>query len=167
VTAQARTRSTCKTEAVPLLLVRHARAGNRSKWRGDDRLRPLTRKGTRQAEGLVGLLDQLGPERILSSPFVRCVQTVAPLAAARGLDVEEVEELEEGRGRKAVLLLAGLAGSGPAVVACTHGDVVLEALRDLTSDGSGVPPSSKGAVWVLERPKHGDGATARYLPAPS
>ena len=71
MTARARTRSTCKTEAVPLLLVRHARAGNRSKWRGDDRLRPLTRKGTRQAEGLVGLLDQLGPERILSSPFVR------------------------------------------------------------------------------------------------
>ena len=33
-----------------VLLVRHARAGDRSEWEGDDRLRPLDKKGRRQAK---------------------------------------------------------------------------------------------------------------------
>ena len=104
----------------PLLFVRHASAGDREKWLGDDRLRPLDEKGRRQAEELVTKLEPYAVERVLSSPFVRCVQSVEPLAAARGLDVETTEVLADGAGADGVRrLLEELAGS-PAVL-CVHG----------------------------------------------
>ena len=78
------------------VFVRHARAGDREKWEGDDRLRPLDRKGRRQAEGLVELLAEYPIERLLSSPYLRCVQSFEPLAQARGLEIEQVAELGEG-----------------------------------------------------------------------
>jgi 8-oxo-dGTP diphosphatase len=114
----------------------------------------------------VGLLEPFNPRRILSSPFVRCVQTVQPLADALGLKVEEVEELAEGHGAQAVSLLAQLLERRRSVVACTHGDVVLEALRSLAGDAPPDPPAAKGSVWVLERPKGAKVVTARYLPPP-
>ena len=78
-----------------VLLVRHARAGERDEWRGDDRLRPLDERGDRQAGELVGLLRDYDFDRIVSSPALRCLQTVEPLASARGLKIEEREELWE------------------------------------------------------------------------
>jgi 8-oxo-dGTP diphosphatase len=80
---------------VPLLLVRHARAGKRELWEADDRLRPLDRRGRRQAVALVAALGPLRVARIVSSPYLRCLQTVTPLAEARGLRVEAAEELGE------------------------------------------------------------------------
>jgi len=120
-------------------LVRHGRAGKRSEWEGDDRLRPLDERGVRQAQALVAQLDDRNVERILSSPYVRCVQTVEPLARERGLPLEEEEALAEGAGVGAALHL--LRGSGEAVVASVHGDLA-EALlgRKL----------KKGATAVLE-----------------
>ena len=110
-----------------IILVRHTRAGDRSKWKGDDRLRPLDKKGRRQAEGLVELLAPYPADRILSSPYVRCVQTVEPLAGARELPLEQEEALAEGRTRTEVLaLLHAMEAQCPVV--CTHGDVVVELL---------------------------------------
>ncbi len=124
-----------------ILLVRHASAGNRKRWEGDDRLRPLDKKGGRQAAGLVDALADYPLERLLSSPYVRCTQTLAPLGEARGLDVEVADELAEGAGRDDVMRL--LDGQGGSLVAlCTHGDVVEELL------GREIP---KGATQVLER----------------
>jgi phosphohistidine phosphatase SixA len=132
-------------------LVRHAEAGWRHAWQGDDRDRPLTYQGRRQAEGLPRLLDGQPIARVLSSPYRRCVETVEPLAGARRLLVEATEELAEGAGAEPALALLA-AG---AIVACTHGDVV-EAVLDLL-EGSGVPlqgrapglETLKGAVWVF------------------
>lgn len=80
-----------------MLIVRHASAGERDDWEGDDRLRPLDTRGFAQAARLVELLDGHEILRVLSSPARRCVQTVEPLAHARGLDVEVREELAEER----------------------------------------------------------------------
>lgn len=80
-----------------ILLVRHASAGEREEWEGDDRLRPLDKRGRRQADELVGLLSGYELDRIVSSPAIRCVQTVEPLAQARGLDIEIRAELSEER----------------------------------------------------------------------
>jgi phosphohistidine phosphatase SixA len=103
----------------PLLVIRHASAGHRGGGPGDDSLRALDELGRRQAAALV---DQLAPfeiERIISSPFVRCVQTVEPLAAARGLEVEVGHEVAEGVDlRRVRALLAELAGT--ATAACGH-----------------------------------------------
>ena len=76
-----------------IVLVRHASAGDPDAWEGDDRLRPLDGRGRRQAEQLVELLAPYELTRILTSPALRCVQTVEPLAHARGLAIEVRDEL--------------------------------------------------------------------------
>ena len=80
-----------------IFLIRHASAGDREEWEGDDRLRPLDERGGRQSEELVGLLSGYDLGRIVSSPALRCIQTVEPLAQARGLDIEVRGELGEER----------------------------------------------------------------------
>ena len=67
-----------------LLLIRHASAGDRNDWVGDDLLRPLDGRGRSQASRLPELLGDYEIARVLSSPALRCVQTVEPLAALAG-----------------------------------------------------------------------------------
>jgi phosphohistidine phosphatase SixA len=129
------------------VLVRHASAGDRHAWTGDDRLRPLDARGRRQATELVELLRGLELRRVVSSPYVRCVETMEPLAAALGLRVEGDERLAEGMGRAALEFL-----HEEGVVCCTHGDVVDDLL------GQGL---KKGAAVVLE-----DGEVVREIRAP-
>ena len=142
-----------------VLLVRHAKAGDRDRWEGPDDLRPLTPKGEAQAEAMVSDLAGYEVDRVLSSPYLRCSQTVAPLAAARGLAVEPCDELAEGEGRAGAALVRRLVG-GPAgyTVLCTHGDVVEEVLDALGVRRNEI--TRKGATWVL-----GDGKP-RLLPPP-
>jgi 8-oxo-(d)GTP phosphatase len=103
-----------------MILVRHASAGDRDEWQGDDKLRPLDERGRQQAERLVETLAGFDVERVLSGPFIRCLQTVEPLAAARGLTVDVVDELHEDRqATDGVALARSLAGE--PVVACVHG----------------------------------------------
>jgi phosphohistidine phosphatase SixA len=110
-----------------LVLVRHASAGDRERRSGDDRERPLDERGRRQAEKLVMSLAAYRFDRILSSPYLRCMQTMEPLAQRRGLRVEVCDELAEGASREEALgLVEKVRGAG--VVLCTHGDVVLELL---------------------------------------
>jgi 8-oxo-dGTP diphosphatase len=135
-----------------LLVVRHAPAGRRASYDGDDRLRPLSARGRARANDLVPVLVPFRPKRILSSPFVRCFQTVRPLAEELDVPVESIDELAEGNGQAAVSLLRRMAGE--SAVLCTHGDVETEMLEFLVPDGSKSSRSSlklqKGEVWVLE-----------------
>jgi phosphohistidine phosphatase SixA len=119
---------------VKVFLVRHASAGKRTEWQGDDRLRPLDARGRRQAEKLVEQLGGAEFERIVSSPYVRCVQTVEPPAAARGLEIEIDEALAEGAGTEAALALFRRIGTD--LVACVHGDLVLDLLGVKRRKGS-------------------------------
>ena len=154
-----------------MLLVRHAQAGRRDAWKADDRLRPLSSKGHRQAKALaVELADYVadaGPQlQVLSSPYTRCRESVMPLAAALSVTVTDQEELAEGSGREATRLLAE-AASRPTVV-CTHGDVVGEVLAWLASRGIDLgprPQCPKASTWVLETRK-GIYRAAHYLPPP-
>ena len=124
----------------PVILIRHASAGDRESWRGDDRLRPLDERGWRQAEGLVSALADYEIERVLSSAALRCVQTVEPLASHLGVEIEERPELMEGAsGEQALTLVGNLDRTAAAL--CTHGDIVYELL------GDGL---KKGAAAILE-----------------
>ena len=155
---------------MPLLLVRHAKAGNRQDWGGDDRLRPLSPAGARQAEELARRLAPYRPGRILASPYVRCRDTVAPLAGVVDVAVEEVAELAEGHSRDAAALIrrlaASLDGADEAVVICSHGDVIPEVLDHFAvEDGLDLGPAprcAKGSTWVIEV-KNGQLAGASYL----
>ena len=152
---------------MPLHLVRHAKAGNRHHWEGDDAERPLSRKGRDQAEGLAKALADVRISRVLSSPYLRCVQTVEPLAAAHGLEVERTAALAEGEPFEPVLEL--LARLPDHAVLCAHGDLVPDVVDTLVRRGAtieGEPDWRKGARWELER----DGARivrARALPPPA
>jgi 8-oxo-dGTP diphosphatase len=140
-----------------VLLVRHATAGNRHRWSGDDRLRPLDRRGRRQAKALVETLGAYPVSRIVSSPFLRCLQTVEPLGRKLGLPIEERGELAEGSCPAALAaLLHELDGDTPVV--CSHGDLIL----GLVGRERAAP---KGSTWILEHDGTGFAPTV-YLPPP-
>ena len=148
--------------------MRHAKAGRRDKWQGPgpDEVRPLSAKGWRQAEGLVETLKGYGVARILSSPYVRCVQTVKPLAEALGLEIESADELAEGAASAETRGLAQRLGDTPAVL-CTHGDVVPNLLDVLRSEGLALAPGypyEKGSTWMIS--DENGRLEARYLPPP-
>jgi 8-oxo-dGTP diphosphatase len=135
---------------------------------GDDRLRPLTRSGERQAEALADLLKNEPIDQILSSGYLRCLQTIEPLAARRKLPVEPVKDLEEGAGGESVIRLVEKF-KGRNIVLCTHGDVVEELLEHLIAQGlvqRARAKMEKGSTWVLEE-KDGKITGAKYLPAPT
>ena len=148
-------------------VVRHAKAGDRSDWPGDDRLRPLTKSGQRQAEALAEMLEGEPIDKILSSGYLRCMQTVEPLGVRRTLSVEPVKELEEGAGGESVLRLIQ-KHRGRNLVLCTHGDVMEELLEGLIAQGlvqRARANMEKGSTWVLDE-TGGKITGARYLAAP-
>jgi len=135
-----------------IYLVRHAKAGSRAQWEGPDEQRPLTKGGRRQADALVDRLAAFSIARIASSPHVRCIETVEPLAKQRGLSVERVETLVEGSDGDDVLDYMVRCAQQPTVV-CTHGDVVGDVLTRLVEQGLAVESDlrwEKGSTWVLD-----------------
>jgi broad specificity phosphatase PhoE len=139
---------------VPLLVVRHARAGHRGEWEGDDKLRPLDEKGLGQAAGLPALLARFEIERIASGSYLRCTQTVEPLSEQRGLPIEERRQLDEGASVEESL--AVLQELGDDAVLCTQGDV----LENLFGEAG-----KKGATRVVEL-RDGEPVVLEYLPPP-
>lgn len=116
-------------------LVRHAHAGNRSAWTGDDADRPLSTKGQAQAEAIAddlakttGGLVELGLDddvQLWASPYLRCLQTLEPLGTRLDIEVRSAPELAEGRGGATALDLLLAAGTdASSLVACSHGDVI-------------------------------------------
>jgi 8-oxo-dGTP diphosphatase len=125
-----------------MLVVRHGRAGKRGQAGGDDSRRRLDARGRRQALALSELLAAYPVERILSSPYARCMETVEPLASRLHLELEPRDELAEGASAAAVRGLIAELGQTSAVL-CTHGDVIAELI------GPG-RKARKGSVWVLD-----------------
>ncbi len=137
-----------------VLLVRHAKAGKRSEWAGDDRKRPLERAGRRQARDLAGFLRHFMPGRVLSADRLRCVQTVEPVAALLGVGVEPAPEfsdesyLADPEGALAARL--ALADTDVPAIVCSQGGAIPNLVANLALPD---PPASfgtrKAAVWAL------------------
>jgi 8-oxo-dGTP diphosphatase len=147
-------------------VVRHAKAGSRRRFEGDDTLRPLSRNGRVQANGITDLLAHRDIERILTSPYIRCVQTVEPLAAQLGLPVEADDRLAEGGDWQDALELVEHA-TGP-IALCSHGDVIGDLMHHLAARGVPLDDDriEKGSTWLL-RVEEGEVVKARYLPPPT
>ena len=134
----------------PLALVRHAKAVSRGQWKDrDDQRRPLDRTGHDRAEALVPLLAAYGVRRLVSSPSVRCADTIAPYAARLGRPLRLREGLsEEGHEAdptRAPRHLARLLERGTPAVVCSHGPVLpglLDHLRGLVDEGSDDGPGA-------------------------
>jgi 8-oxo-dGTP diphosphatase len=154
---------------VTLYLVRHAKAGDRDAWADDDRLRPLSARGQRQAHLLIEQLADATFNRILSSPFVRCMQTVVPIAGARRLPVEPVDALAEpGNLREGLVLLRKHALGGALM--CMHGDLMPMLLEHFDATGVDIVDDlrwPKGCTWIVETNNTGEVVRARYVPPPA
>lgn len=150
-----------------LYLVRHAKAGSRSEWDGDDFTRPLTGKGRRQS---IVIAERLLPQAngaLISSPFVRCVQTLEPLAARLDVAVATDDGLAEGTGFSGALDLLTTLPDGS--VLCSHGDVIPETIGALMRRGCvviGEPDWRKASVWQLLRGYDGAINEATAWPPP-
>ena len=136
-----------------LLVVRHADAGDKSLWKGPDRLRPLSPSGHLQAEGLVFRLEDYPVERILCSPTLRCSQTVEPLARDRRLEIESVPALGVDTSPARLLDLFWDLELRSSVL-CTHGEGIGLLLTRLLADALLAEDPldwPKGSTWLLER----------------
>ena len=148
-----------------LYLVRHGAAGDRQSWSGDDSLRPLSERGEMQAAGLAKTLAEHRIEAIFTSPYVRCVQTVRPLAEESGLEIVEHPALAEGEGGKATRdLLRSLIGTN--AVLCSHGDVIPAVMDWMVNKGMTLKSDfdcKKGSTWEVTV-RGGVFHKAHYLP---
>jgi len=167
---------------VPLIVVRHASAGQKADWDGDDRLRPLDAGGEADALLLADLLCCFAPAaRVISSPALRCTQTMRPYAARSGGSVEvEAALAVPGRGSVSSLgrtdqgeafqnLFRGLVADAQPVVVCLHRENLPTALEAACA-ALGVPcpaiepdPSlPKGGFWVVHAAAGELAALERY-----
>jgi 8-oxo-dGTP diphosphatase len=150
-----------------LYLLRHATAGNRAKWEGHDENRSLTKKGWREAEAIAGSLADAGIERILSSPYERCVQSVKPLAKLVGAPIETTPLLAEEPDLDATYALVdGLVGANAVI--SSHGDVIPALINRMMWAGLSLESRfycSKASIWVVEI-DNGKFTTGHYRPPP-
>ncbi len=189
-----------------VVLLRHAWAGDRDEYDGDDRARPLDARGRRQAEalpahlaahGVIGTAGDRDPGHVspaapvlVSSPLVRCRDTLEPLAAAVGATIHLDEDLaevdpplrsEDGWpdaawfGARAVRAVdrAAAAADGATVIVCSHGEVLPAVLATIAARSDRAVPSAidltakalaKGAAWLLDPSGRADWVTQIAAP---
>jgi len=150
-----------------LYLVRHGKAGERRLWEGDDLDRPLSPKVWKQADLLAIRLAALDVSDLYSSPYVRCVQTVQPLADRLERAIEIDQRLSEGEPFEPMLEMLSEVSDG--AVMSSHGDMIPAAIAALERRGMEIrtPPDwRKASVWVLRRNKHGKVVHATVWPPP-
>ncbi|MEY4173709.1 MAG: hypothetical protein RI900_874 [Actinomycetota bacterium] len=138
-----------------LYLVRHAKAGSRHDWFGDDSARPLSGAGQRQAAALAERLSWLATGTLVSSPYLRCRQTLVPLAERLDTPVLTDARLAENQGFVGAVQLLGELPHGS--VLCSHGDVIPETMQALQRRGCHIlsePDWRKASTWVIHRDDH-------------
>jgi 8-oxo-dGTP diphosphatase len=149
--------SATPVETVPFLVLRHASAGDRGSFPGDDRERPLDATGQTQAQALAPVLSAYGIERVLSADVVRCVDTVRPYAAMREVTVGSEPLLSESgypaNPDAALRRVAALVADRIPTVVCSQGGVIDDLVRAMCKTyGHRVPadPSArKGTFWGM------------------
>lgn len=138
----------------PIIVLRHAKALPREEWKGKDAARPLTPRGKKQANSIVGPLLAFGPRRIISSPAVRCMKTVTPLSAALGRRIDQTplisqDAWEEGRSDARTVVGDRVRARKPAVLS-SHGPVLPEILSELALATGTLLGSYLGSASALE-----------------
>lgn len=148
----------------PVIVVRHAKAKPRSTWAGAEGERTLAATGKRQALAVGRLMEAWGPEKLISSPWVRCMQTVCPYARNRGLSIKEKRALTEAANARSPKAAAKVVESlfdkyDKPIALCTHRPVLPTVLGVLSKR---LPPSlsrhlptedpylKPGEMWVLQ-----------------
>ena len=138
-----------------LIFWRHAEAFDALEGQ-DDLSRTLTPKGEKQALRMGQWLDRQLPEgvRVISSPAIRCEQTVKAL----GRKVKFKSELHPEGTLDDLLVSAGWPDSKMSVLVVGHQPVLGKAIAYLLGLPNGECSVRKGAVWWL-RSRVRDGTT--------
>lgn len=135
-----------------VVLVRHAKAGKRSEWKGDDRMRTLDRSGRKQARHLSAFLQPFRPDRAVSARPVRCSQTLTPVAESLGLTIETDaafdDESYEANPEISAASLIGLAVPRHVTVVASQGSAIPGLIAGLAPHLHSTR-TRKGAAWVL------------------
>ena len=139
-----------------VMIVRHATAGSKARYKGDDRKRPLDKHGRAQAESLVGQLLSFGAGELFAADRVRCEQTLGPLAEELGVVIGNEPDLTEeayADNRKAPRQrILEIAASSVNPVICTQGKVIPDFIA-WWCERDGVRPDKsrnrKGSTWVM------------------
>jgi 8-oxo-dGTP pyrophosphatase MutT (NUDIX family) len=134
-------------------IVRHAHAGERKKWSGNDALRPIDQQGAAEAAAIAEVLRLFAPQRLVAAPPLRCRQTLEPLDmpiisdAAFGEPADR-DELPD-RVRAATTRLAELR-TGPRTAVCSQGKLMPHLLAALVDEPDpAVYRTPKGSGWVI------------------
>ena len=127
-------------KTVPLIILRHAKARSRATWKDGEASRPLLSEGNAQAEALPKLLKAFGAKKVYSSPWTRCLSTVAPYAQRANVKVKTRPEFTENANAKKPkatqkALLEIIALGKPAIV-CTHRPVLPTMIEALEASAS-------------------------------
>jgi 8-oxo-(d)GTP phosphatase len=166
---------------VPLILLRHASAGRKGAGE-DDLRRPLDAAGTADAATLADLLTCFAPRaRVLSSPALRCTETVRPYAEVAGVPIETDRSFYDHLGRtdsgssstgssstgssSTALIRSLVAAAQPAIV-CLHRENLPVVLGEACAVLGAAPPPDpdvpKGAFWVVHTAAGRLAAADRY-----
>lgn len=110
----------------PLIVLRHAKARSRKRWARNDRGRPLTPLGERQANALAPVLSAYAVTRLITSTSTRCADTVLPYAHEHVIGMKATPRLsEESADADAIAkLLRKLMKDAESTVVCTHRPVL-------------------------------------------
>jgi 8-oxo-dGTP diphosphatase len=141
-------------ETFPIVVLRHAKATAREDWKGPDASRPLTARGTKQAHAIVGPLRAFGVRKIVSSDAVRCVTTVAPLAASIGRPIDRTpligqDAWEEGMADARKVVGRRVRSRKPAVL-CSHGPVLPDIMHEIALATGTMRGSYLGSASALD-----------------
>ena len=135
-----------------VVLVRHAKAGKRADWHGDDNDRPLNAVGRAQAQRLASFLQHFAPDRLVAAHPVRCVQTLQPLARALGLeiaiDASFSDEAYSHAPDRTVAALYALAKPNRVTVMSSQGEAIPQLIEQFAPHVKSTR-TKKGAAWVL------------------
>jgi 8-oxo-dGTP pyrophosphatase MutT (NUDIX family)/phosphohistidine phosphatase SixA len=168
------------TSTFAIIALRHAKAMPPRAWDGPDSTRPLTERGVTQAASAVETITAWRPRRIFTSTATRCVTTVAPLAAATGLEIKRPELIsqdayEEGDADVRTLVGKRVRARKTAVL-CSHGPVLPDILREIAlatgttlgayvSDAADLEPGGFSVVHLsVDRPSSGIIAIETHAP---
>ena len=144
-------------DTVPFVVLRHASAGGKDTWKGDDLDRPLDADGATESDLLAQLLSCYGTCRVISSAAERCVATVRPYAALTGakLEVEPAlapSAVEDEPEAGPALVTAAVAAGQPTVI-CAHRENIPPLLAAACAALGAAPPDGptlrKAGFWVL------------------
>ncbi|WP_141579280.1 NUDIX hydrolase [Actinomadura sp. WMMA1423] len=155
--------------SAPMVILRHASAGEKNAWREADELRPLDGTGRADAVALAELLHSYGPLRVVSSTTARCLETVLPYARRVRVPVETEPAFTVGETNpeRAVERLLSMAGT--PVVVSTHGEIVNELIAGLCRELGEKPPDDpaldKGEFWAAHLADGSLAALERHAPA--